>query len=202
MRGGQRRAGAPVAGDERDMMNQIHGNTDIFFPLNRFYETEQLSLPAMTLLKGTELPEPYRGMLDHGRDMTPTLEAFFRETVAISIIHSGRQDDSYTREVVLFTEQSRKPVAYGSIDIHLENIVGGARTDILSGCLPFGSILHKHAIPHVSAPSAFFEIDSDTQTQKHFCLPAPTRLYGRRNRLSTPEGLTLANIVEILAPVV
>ncbi len=184
------------------MMNQTIGNTEILFPLNRFYETEHLSLPKMALLKGAELPEPYRGMLDHGRDMTPTLEAFFRETVAISIIHSGRQGDSYTREVVLFTEQSRKPVAYGSIDIHLENIMGGARTDILSGCLPFGSILHKHAIPHVSAPSAFFEIDSDTQTQKHFCLPGPTRLYGRRNRLSTPEGLTLANIVEILAPVV
>ena len=183
------------------MTNQSSSQTDILFPLNRFYETEHLSLPNTNRVPSSALPEPYRGMLDHKRDMTPTLEAFFRETIAISIIHSGRKGDAYTREVVLYTEQTRKPVAYGSIDIHLENIMGGARTDILTGRLPFGSILHKHAIKHVSAPSAFFEIDSDTQTQKHFRLPGPTRLCGRRNRLSTPEGLTLADIVEILAPV-
>jgi len=182
-------------------MVSIQSNSSILFPLNRFYETEHLSLPRMALLSGAELPEPYRGLLDHARDMTPTLEAYFRETIAISIIHRGRQGDSYTREVVLFTEQSRHPVAYGSIDIHLENIQGAARTYILSGCLPFGSILHKHAIRHVSAPSAFFEIESDAQTQKHFGLKAPAKLYGRRNKLSTVDGRTLAEVVEILAPV-
>jgi len=183
-------------------MTPIQSNPDVLFPLNRFYETEHLALPKTVLMTGADLPEPYRGMLDHDRDMTPTLETFFGEIIAIGIIHKGRQGDSYTREVVLFVEQTRQPVAYGSIDIHLENIDGAARTDILSGCLPFGSILHKHAIKHVSAPSAFFQIDSDEQTRKHFRLTAPTTLYGRRNRLSTPDGRTLADIVEILAPVI
>lgn len=182
-------------------MDSIHDNSAILFPLNRFYETEHLALPKTVLLAGAAVPDPYRGMLDHDRDMTPTLEAFFRETIGIAIIHRGLNGDSYTREVVLYTEQTRKPVAYGSIDIHLENIQGKARTDIVSGCLPFGSILHKHALPHVSAPSAFFQIESDTQTQKHFQLLGPTKLFGRRNRLSTPDGRTLADIVEILAPV-
>ena len=134
-------------------------------------------------------------------DMTPTLELFFRETIAISIIHSGRDGNSYTREVVLYTEQTRRPVSYGSIDIHLENVSGAARTDILSGHLPFGSILHRHRIEHVSAPSAFLEIQSDAATQRHFGLKNPAKLYGRRNRLSTTDGRTLADIVEILAPV-
>ena len=174
---------------------------DILFPLNRFYLKEGLPLPRVTQLDPEQIPQPYRGMLDHDRDMTPTLEQFYRETIAISIIHSGRNGNAYTREVVLYTEQTRRPVSYGSIDIHLENVSGGARTDILSGHLPFGSILHKHKIPHVSAPSAFFEIGSDAATQRHFGLKQPARLYGRRNRLSTPDGRTLADIVEILAPV-
>ncbi len=183
------------------MTTQQDLRSDILFPLNRFYETNHLALPTIVQVAGSSLPVPYRGLLDHDRDMTPTLEAFFRETIAISIIHRGRQGDAYTREVVLFTEQSRKPVAYGSIDIHLENIDRAPRTDILSGRLPFGSILNKHSIKHVSAPSAFFEIDSDTVTQKYFHLTAPARLYGRRNRLSTPDGRTLADVLEILAPV-
>lgn len=182
-------------------MTTTQSNPDVLFPLNRFYETEQLSLPRIVLLKGAELPMPYRALLDHDRDMTPTLEEFFSETIAIDIIHRGQRGDAYTREVVLYTKHTHKRVAYGSIDIHLGNFFDAPRADILSGCLPFGSILHKHGIQHLSAPSAFFEIDSDAQTQKHFGLPALTRLYGRRNRLSTPDDKTLANIVEILAPI-
>ena len=182
-------------------MTQPIPNLELLFPLNRFYFQEGLPLPHVTVVPSSQLPQPYRGLLDHDQDMTPTLEFFFRETVAISIVHSGRNGSAYTREVVLFTEQSRKPVAYGSIDIHLENVTGAARTDILSGHLPFGSILQKHAIQHVSAPSAFFEIDSDAATQRHFALTRATRLYGRRNRLSTPDGRTLADVLEILAPI-
>lgn len=182
-------------------MTQPIQNFDLLFPLNRFYFKEGLPLPHVKTVPPAQLPQPYRSLLDHDQDMTPTLEFFFRETMAISIIHSGRSGSAYTREVVLFTEQSHKPVAYGSIEIHLENVSGAARTDILSGRMPFGSILQKHAIQHVSAPSAFFEIDSDAATQKHFGLTQPTRLYGRRNRLSLPDGRTLADVLEILAPV-
>ncbi|HLX62391.1 MAG TPA: hypothetical protein VKX17_14030 [Planctomycetota bacterium] len=182
-------------------MTQPIPNLDLLFPLSRFYFNEGLPLPNVAVIPSLQLPQPYRGLLDHDQDMTPTLEFFFRETMAISIIHSGRTGSAYTREVVLFTEQTRKPVAYGSIDIHLENVSGAARTDILSGHLPFGSILQKHAIQHVSEPSAFFEIDSDVATQKHFGLSRSTRLYGRRNRLSTPDGRTLADVLEILAPI-
>ena len=182
-------------------MDPIRDASTVLFPLNRFYETERWSLPRTILLRGDALPEPYRAILDHDRDMTPTLEAFFRDTIAIDIIHRGQQGDAYTREVVLYTGQARKPVAYGSINIHLDNMDGAARADVVAGCMPFGSILHKHGIPHVSAPSGFFEIESDAQTQKHFGLREPTRLYGRRNRLSLADDRVLAEVLEILAPI-
>src|ERR1043165_3472680 len=101
-------------------------SSDILFPLSRFYLQEGLSLPPVRQVPSEQIPQPYRGMLDHDRDMTPTLELFFRETIAISIIHSGRDGNSYTREVVLYTEQTRRPVRVLEI---------GARTGIVAGAL-------------------------------------------------------------------
>ena len=40
-----------------------------------------LSLPHLVRLEAAEVPEPYKRLLVHSLDMTPTLESFYRSTM-------------------------------------------------------------------------------------------------------------------------
>jgi hypothetical protein len=44
------------------------------YPLDEFYARSGLPLPRIERTSGEEVPEPYRSLLVHQNDMTPTLE--------------------------------------------------------------------------------------------------------------------------------
>ena len=46
------------------------------YPLDEFYARTGLILPKIERLRGEQVPEPYRKLLVHEHDMTPTLESF------------------------------------------------------------------------------------------------------------------------------
>ncbi len=173
----------------------------ILYPLSSFYESERLVLPRAELISGVSVPEPYRSLLVHQRDMTSTLEEFYGETMLLRVLHSSRPNGVYCREILLVCERTGRIAEYGSIRIFVERFEPVPRAEILSETRPLGATLRQHAVPYVSAPHAFFEIQADSVMSKHFNLATPAKLYGRKNRHSTPSGETLADIVEILAPV-
>ena len=176
------------------------GDTDLLYPLNRFYESEHLAVPLTCVLDAGDLPEPYRRLLAHQRDMTSTLEEFYGEAMNLRVLHAGQKDGAYCREILLFGADSGRVAEYGSIRIFVENFDARSRAEILAEKLPLGAILTRNAVPFVSAPRAFFEIQSDAVTSRHFQIAPLTGLFGRHNRHSSPSGESLAEIVEILAP--
>ena len=177
-----------------------HNLTDLLFPLNRFYAGQGLPIPDAVPLAGDEMPQPFRELLVHNRDMTPTLERFFGETIALNVLHSNRNNGVYSREVILYTGRTRRPVEYGSIDIHVDNFEPAPRERILRNEMPLGSILAHDRVEHISAPRAYFRLHSDAMMETHFEVQSAATLYGRRNRLLTLDGRTLAEIVEIITP--
>ena len=88
--------------------------------LERFYERTGLSLPALRELKAKEVPQPYRALLVHSSDMTPTLARFYGQTLRLRVLSRERQDDSYKREVILWLAEDARPVEYGVIRIFLD----------------------------------------------------------------------------------
>ena len=48
--------------------------TSIAYPLDEFYARSGLTLPPLDQIDGQALPEPYKSLLVHERDMTSTLE--------------------------------------------------------------------------------------------------------------------------------
>jgi hypothetical protein len=69
--------------------------------LARFYLRAGLQMPVMAQLQREEMPEPYRQLLVHSRDMTPTLETFHGHKLAITVLSREREQDAYLREVLL-----------------------------------------------------------------------------------------------------
>lgn len=168
--------------------------------LGHFYAKLGLSLPAIGELDGPSVPDPYRGLLVHSSDMTPTLEGFYGQPMRISVLTREQHADFYHREVVLKTAEDSRPVEYGVIRICLKHLPQHARERVLEEQRPLGNILQTESIAHMSWPQAFFQIESDSHLAHVLFLARPGTLYGRRNVLLDGSRRLLAEVVEILAP--
>ena len=174
--------------------------TRLLYPLDEFYTLAGLELPRVREIDGERMPQPYRRLLVHDHDMTPTLEAFHSERVHVRPLQWRESGDTYARQVVLTLNGSETPVEFGAIVIHLQHFPDIARREILSRSRPLGTILAAHHLAHESRPCAFIELTSDPLMDEALGLDGATTLYGRRNRLLTPAGEVIAEIVEIVPP--
>jgi chorismate-pyruvate lyase len=170
--------------------------------LNRCYSKLALPWPALERLKEDEVPQPYQALLVHSSDMTPTLEMFFSQPLGIKVLGREIHDDSYEREVLLTIAPEGRPVAYGVICIYLHHLPASARRRVLEEQRPLGNILLREAVPHISWPQAFFRVPSDRHTQSVLGIHQPCDLYGRRNVLLDGSRHLIADVVEILAPMI
>ena len=168
------------------------------YPLDEFYALANRELPVIEHIDGAEMPEPYRRLLVHNTDMTPTLEKFHDERIYLNVISRQTRSDFYFREVILLTQRTRKPVEFGAIKINLGLVSPAARRLILEEQEPLGTILNDFKIPHASRPKAYLRIEADEFIKGALQISGKQVLYGRRNTLFDPQHRALAEIVEIL----
>ena len=171
---------------------------DLLMPLLYFYNQDELPLPPVEFLDGAAMPQPYRSLLVHQHDMTPTLRGHHASDITLEVVQAEMSDDYVMRQVVLHRASDGAPVEYGAIGIHLENFPAHVKELIREGHLPLGGILETESVPHLSAPRAWFAIEADEHTGELLRVRPGTRLYGRSNALSHPDGIVFADIVEIL----
>jgi len=169
--------------------------------LEHFYARSTSPMIPLDRLAGDAVPEPYKALLVHSQDMTPTLEGFYRHRLVLRPVDRELQDAAYLREVTLNLAESGQPVEYGVIRIFLDRFPPRARRLILDERRPLGSILESEAIAHIGWPQTFFTAQSDSRLGAMLRLPRPGRLYGRRNLLLDGNRRILAEVIEVLAPV-
>jgi chorismate-pyruvate lyase len=174
---------------------------NLLFPLDTFYAQSGTPLPQVSQVAGEKVPQPYRQILVHGNDMTPTLETFHGDRIHLRVLDRHLEGDAYSRLVVLTLNGSDKPVEFGAIVINLEHFPAEAREAVVEGWSPLGTILADYKVEHTSRPQAFIKVRSDGVMSEALGLAAPADLYGRRNHLITCDGAILADILEVLPPV-
>ncbi len=170
-------------------------------PLDEFYALAGQPLPPFNGVDGEAVPEPYKTLLVHQDDMTPTLEKFHRCPIHLQVLGRRGKGDVYFREVILRLDGTNQPVEFGAIKINLALFPAAAREQIRREYLPLGHILAECNIPHTSRPSGFLRLASDKLINEVLGLTGANVLYGRRNTLFDPQQRPLAEIVEILPPV-
>ena len=172
---------------------------DLLYPLRECYQRMGAVPPAIDRLDGEEVPQPYRRLLVHDRDMTPTLEAAFGRTIHLRVMQQWISGNLLTRQVLLELDQEGIPVVFGAIRVHLDAFPLPAREEILQGRRPLGAILHHHRLAHQSRPRAFIRVEADGPISRALRGPSPgSFLYGRLNLLRSLQKETLAEILEIL----
>jgi chorismate-pyruvate lyase len=157
----------------------------------------ELSAPQseVAMVEASELPEPQRHLLDHGRDMTGTLEAFIGKRLSLKPLYMRREGDVLYRRVVLLAGE--RPVEYGAIRIDLAALPAATRSLVEAGEEPLGGLLSRAGLELTSEARGFLRTDAGAATQ---ALGATGPLFGRLARLADSQGGTLADVVEILPP--
>ena len=171
----------------------------LLYPLNEFYEQSGLPLPSVVKIEGSDVPAPYRQLLVHKHDMTPTLKEAYQRKIHLRVLKYFVRAKVYSRQIVLLLEDDT-PVEFGAIKIYLEHFPPRARRLILEKKQPLGTILHTQGIAHTSRPAAYIQVTADDVISDALHLTAPCLLYGRRNMLFDSSQNVLAQIVEILPP--
>lgn len=170
-------------------------------PLAALYARSRLPLPAIEFVDAADVPPPYQELLAHDRDMTPTLERFYRSDLHIEVWSRAHLDGHYYREVVLRLDTNQHAVEFGANKVYLASLEPAVRKLILDEYLPLGHILKMRQVPHAGHPTAFLRVQADAQMKRAFALRGDHLLYGRHNTIRNPQGHPLSEIVEILAPV-
>jgi hypothetical protein len=168
------------------------------YPLDDFYARAGLPLPGIEQIQGEEMPEPYRSLLVHERDMTPTLEKFHGSDIHLKILKREQRGDFYFREVALLLDGSDMPVEFGANKVSLALFPPKARQLILGERLPLGRILKDCEISHTTFAKAFFRVAPDELISSVLHLKAPGWLYGRKATILDGRKRPLSEIVEIL----
>jgi chorismate-pyruvate lyase len=168
------------------------------YPLDDFYARAGLPLPPIERIPGEQVPEPYRSLLVHERDMTPTLENFHGAEIHLKILNREQRGDFYFREVALLLDGSERPVEFGANKVSLGLFPAKARQLILDERLPLGRILADCGIGHNTVAKAFFTVMPDALICSVLGLDQPRLLYGRRATIFDLQKRPLSEIVEIL----
>lgn len=172
--------------------------SSFWYPLDYCYRRQDMVLPKLEQVEPDQIPEPFKSLVVHQKDMTPTLERFYDDQIYIEVLHKDFSDQHYFREVVLKLEKSHQPVEFGAIRIFLERMPMNAREAILKEHIPLGHILEIYQVEHTSCPIGYLRMEPDQLIKRTLGDSKSKWLYGRRNRLSNPSGDPLAEIVEIL----
>ena len=79
--------------------------TVLTHPLDEFYRLAKRPLPGIESVDSDALPEPYRSLLVHERDMTSTLGQFHGDDIGLEVLHRHNDADAFYREVLLLAKR-------------------------------------------------------------------------------------------------
>jgi chorismate-pyruvate lyase len=185
-----RPAPAATSASRRGVRSPLH-------PLDLAYTRAGLEPPPAIPIAPERIPQPYRSLLVHQRDMTLTLEAHFGGRVVLRPLSTFVSGPWYYRRVLLAQEYSGRPVEMGAIRIKLAALPRKVQAEIRRNRIPLGRILRDGGVDFTSMPREFFAVTPNPEMMGVFWMREPRTLYGRRTEVLLDDR-AIGDIVEVL----
>lgn len=173
-------------------------------PLEEYYERRGRAAPDLRAVDAGAVPEPYRGLLAHKGNMTPTLSGHFGgKEVGLTVLDRETKGGLVSRWVLLTV--GGRPVEFGCVHIDVDRLPPAARDEVVHERRPLGAVLVAHNVDRESRPSMFFSLRPDDHLAALLEMPPrgdgpPRLLYGRKNTIVDGAGAVIAEVVEVLPP--
>lgn len=162
---------------------------------------ESADRPSAEVVPAADVPDPYRGLLDHTHHMTVTVEAFYRDAVDVRVLAARHEGDEYARKILLTLRSApHRVVQFGLVRIDLGVCPAPVRAAIIEGKTPLGRVLIENDMLRHIRLVALLRVTLGAGTAEWFGAPAGTVTYGRVGLIYTGDRPAV-EVLEILAPV-
>lgn len=182
-------------------MTELVANTESALAPLRFWSKRlHHPMPALQWCEPDSLSPACREILGHAGPMMPRLATHHKTRIRMEVSAQHITDRHLERLVRLHAGGlTGKVVAAAAVFIHLQTLPVDARSAVLAGIEPLGSVLKSKAIAHLHELRGGFTGASDSWTSALLDIPPNTALNGRCSIISAgPAGETIAEIVELL----
>lgn len=145
------------------------------------------------------VPPPNDRLLDHHAHMTVTVESHYGEKVDVNVHRCKREDNWYSREITLVTQQSRKVVQYGIVRLDITQLEPVVWQQIESQSIPLGRVLIEHNVLRVVQKCHLWKVLAGPSLASILHLQIGDELYGR-TALIFCDGAPAIELLEIVTP--
>ncbi len=146
-----------------------------------------------------ELPDQFQAMLAHNDHMTVTVEAWYNSLVKLNVLEERRDNDYYSRRIILSLQRDGTPVQFGIMRISLSGLPQIVRMEIESQALPLGRIMIRHHLMRNVELDKLWRVTSGPELRKYLKLERGTMCYGRTAHILV-EKKPAVELLEIVVP--
>lgn len=160
-----------------------------------FESVEQLG--EFEPVESCDLPEAYQSLLAHNDHMTVTVEAWHNSLVDVRVLAEHRENDSYSRKILLALQRDNSPVQFGIMRINLAGLPEIVRLEIESQALPLGRIMIRHHLMREVELCQLWRVKPGEELRFHLHLPDDTPIFGRTAKILV-AGQPAVELLEIV----
>ncbi|MEZ6096541.1 MAG: hypothetical protein R3C03_20315 [Pirellulaceae bacterium] len=146
--------------------------TDLFF-------SSQEDLGTFTSVSRQEMPATYRELLAHNMHMTVTVESFHHSLVDVVVLRSRRDENFYSREILLVSRSDGRVVQYGIVRLNFDFLNPVVVSQIESEETPLGRILINHGVLREVRLENLYRIEASEYLARQLQLADDAVCFGR-----------------------
>ncbi len=183
-------------------MNHATSSGDSFVKIEEliatFYDRNEASFGSLAAVD--TVPPPYSRLLDHHEHMTVTVEAFYGETVNVTVHRAEETETAYAREITLVTADTQRTVQYGIVRLSPHALAPAVWQRIKSQDTPLGRVLIEHQVLREVELCELWKISAGTALAALMQIAPATEVFGR-TALIYCDGEPAIELLEIVNPV-
>jgi len=188
----------PVSSTGNDVNPLPPHATDLQDLVGLFYE-RIAELGVFEPMPASSVPAPYQQLLVHDHHMTVTVEAFHHCPVDVSVLALRRDDDSYSRKIVLRRQTDGAVVQFGIVRLFISTLTPEVFREVERASIPLGRVLINHEVLREVACHQLFHVRCGPELAQLFQAPLGSETFGR-TALIYCDGRPSIELLEIVSP--
>lgn len=180
------------------MSLRVDENLDVISLVDEFHPSWE-DFADFEWVEASEVPGPYRKLLDHDTHMTSTVEAYHGCPVNLTVLNKRYEYPWYSRQIVLLRDDDDRVVQFGIVRLNVEVLDPELRDEVKQERTPLGRVLTQNNVLRRVRLTSLWRIVTGPALTKFLELRRPAETFGRTAVIYC-NGHRAIELLEIVAP--